>query len=56
MKKLATLIALLPGMSMAHGVHAPIVDPSLHSASHAAPGVAALIMVVALGLLWRVRQ
>lgn len=55
MKKLTTLIALLPGTSMAHGMHAP-VDPSLHAFTHVVPGVIVIAMVVVLGLLWRSRQ
>ncbi len=55
MKKFATLIALLPGNAMAHGIHAP-VEPTLHAFAHVVPGVIVIGMAVVLGLLWRARQ
>ncbi len=55
MKKFATLIALLPGSAMAHGMHAP-VEPNLHAFAHIVPGAIVIGMVVALGLIWRARQ
>lgn len=55
MKKLATLIALLPGTAMAHGMHAP-VDPALHSFAHVVPGVIVIGLAAVLGLMWRSRQ
>jgi hypothetical protein len=55
MKKLTTLIALLPGTAMAHGMHAP-VEPTLHGFAHILPGALVIGMAAVLGILWRTRR
>ena len=49
MKKLTTLFAVLPGAAFAHGGHAPLPE-TVHSFSHAAPAIGALVVAAAIGL------
>lgn len=49
MKKLSTLFVVLPGMSLAHGGHAPLPEAA-HTASHAAPLIGVGLICVAVGL------
>jgi len=48
MKKIATLLALLPSMSLAHGGHAPTPE-SLHAVSHTGPLLGLALICVVLG-------
>lgn len=54
MKKLATLLALVPGMSLAHGGHAPVPEP-VHAVSHAGPllGLALICIAIAITVYQR---
>ncbi len=47
---ITTLAALAPASAMAHGLHAPVPEAS-HGLAHSAPPVAALVVLVVLGLL-----
>lgn len=49
MKKLSTLFVVLPGMSLAHGGHAPLPEAA-HTVSHAAPLIGVGLICVAVGL------
>ena len=56
MKKLATLVTLLPGTALAHGGHPPVAEAA-HGGVHGmiATGFAVALGVIALSL-WRARQ
>ena len=49
MKRLATLMTLLPGAALAHGAHAPVPETA-HSTAHAAPVLVALLVAATVGL------
>ena len=49
MKKLITLLAVLPGAAIAHGGHAPVPEVT-HGLTHAGPVLGALVIALAVGL------
>ncbi|WP_238365334.1 hypothetical protein [Mesobacterium pallidum] len=57
MKRIATLIALVPASAMAHGAHAP-VPAVAHNTVHVLPllGLAVIVAAAALAWLGRVRE
>lgn len=52
MKRIATLLTLLPAASFAHGAHAPVAESS-HGLVHLAPALA--VIVLAAGVAWLAR-
>ncbi|WP_299629189.1 hypothetical protein [uncultured Tateyamaria sp.] len=50
MKKFATLLALVPGMSFAHGGHAPLPD-TVHNVSHTGPVLGATLIIGTIAVL-----
>ena len=49
MKKLCTLLAVLPGAAFAHGGHAPVPEVA-HGLTHTGPILGALVIALAVGL------
>ena len=50
MKRLVTLMTVLPGAALAHGGHAPVPEAA-HGMTHAAPLLGGALIVAALALL-----
>lgn len=55
MKKLAFFAAGLPGMSLAHGSHAPVPE-LVHGTAHTVPVAAVVLIIVAAVLAWTTRM
>ncbi|BBU54915.1 hypothetical protein KU6B_11800 [Mameliella alba] len=50
MKRLVTLMTVLPGAALAHGGHAPVPEAA-HGMTHTAPLLGGALIVAALALL-----
>ncbi len=55
MKRIATLLALIPGAALAHGGHAPVHEAA-HGFTHALPAMIGVLGIGLAVLWWKGRQ